>query len=107
YRSRGVSASVVILGAIRDAGQGDRTAKELNLNLPKMGTSPASSVGEAVLQAIRSDRAEIVVMPGPGRFLKAVMDMFPALGPVMNRAAGANNTMETVVEHRKRQALKG
>ena len=105
YRARGVSASVVILGAIRDAGQGDRTARELGLDLPKMGTTPASAVGEAVLHAIRKDRAEMVVMPGPGRVLKAVMDLFPGLGPAMNRAAGASKTMATVIEHRKREAL--
>jgi short-subunit dehydrogenase len=104
YRVRGVSASVVILGAIRDAGQGDRTAKELNLNLPRMGTSPAAAVAEAVLQAILKDKAEIVVMPGPGRLLKAVMDLFPGLGPAMNRAAGASKTMDRVIAFRKRQA---
>ena len=104
YRARGVSASAVILGAIRDAGQGDRTARELNLNVPKMGTSPASEVAKAVLHAIRRDRAEIVVMPGPGRLLKAVMDLFPALGPAMNRAAGADKTMASVIEHRRGQA---
>ena len=104
YRARGVSASAVVLGAIRDAGQGDRTARELNLKLPKMGTSPASEVAKAVLHAIRTDRAEIVVMPGPGRLLKAVMDLFPSLGPAMNRAAGADKTMAGVIEHRRRQA---
>jgi short-subunit dehydrogenase len=105
YRARGVSASAVILGAIRDAGQGDRTAKELNLNLPKAGTSPATDVAKAVLHAIRKDKAEIVVMPGPGRLLKAVMDLFPSLGPAMNRAAGADRTMAMVVEHRAQQTL--
>jgi short-subunit dehydrogenase len=104
YRARGVSASAVVLGAIRDAGQGDRTAKEVGLDLPKMGTSPASEVAKAVLQAIQEDKAEIVVMPGPGRLLKAVMDLFPALGPAVNRAAGANRTMETVIEFRRRKA---
>lgn len=104
YRQRGVSASVVILGAIRDAGQGDRTAKELGLRVPAMGTSPAGDVGRAVLAAIKKDRAEIVVMPGPGRLLKAVMDLFPGLGPAVNRAAGADKTMQTVIEFRKQQA---
>ncbi|TMF39534.1 MAG: SDR family NAD(P)-dependent oxidoreductase [Chloroflexi bacterium] len=106
YRARGVIASVVILGAIRDAGQGDRTAKEVGLKLPSAGTSPASAVGRAVLTAINKDKAEIVVMPGPGRVLKAVMDLFPGLGPAMNRAAGANDTMRTVIEFRK-QRLNG
>jgi len=106
YRARGVSASVVILGAIRDAGQGDRTAKELGLKLPSAGTSPAGAVGRAVLKAILKDKAEIVVLPGPGRVLKAVMDLFPGLGPAMNRAAGANDAMRTVIEFRK-QRLNG
>jgi len=101
YRARGVSASVVILGAIRDAGQGDRTAKEVGLKLPSAGTSPAGAVGRAVLTAILKDKAETVVLPGPGRLLKAVMDLFPGLGPAMNRAAGANDTMRTVIEFRK------
>ena len=101
-----MSASVLILGAIRDAGQGDRTAKEVGLKLPSAGTSPASAVGRAVLTAINKDKAEMVVMPGPGRVLKAVMDLFPGLGPAMNRAAGADDTMRTVIEFRK-QRLNG
>ncbi len=104
YQARGVSASAVILGAIRDAGQGDRTAKEVGLDVPKMGTAPARAVAKAVLHAIQKDRAEIVVMPGPGRLLKAVMDLFPGLGPAMNRAAGADRTMRTVIEFRRKQA---
>src|SRR5947209_3734339 len=101
YRDRGVSASVIVLGAIRGAGQGQRTADELGQKMPALGTSPASSVGKAVLTAIRRDRAEIVVMPGPGRVLKALMDLFPALGPAMNQAAGANATMRRVIELRR------
>src|SRR5947209_8787053 len=101
YRRRGVSASAVVLGAIRDAGQGERTAQELGLDLPRMATSPATVVGRAVLTAIVKDRAEIVVLPGPGRLLKALMDLFPGLGPAINRAAGAEETMRTVIEHRR------
>lgn len=106
YRSRGVSASVIVLGAIRDAGQGQRTADELGLKMPAMGTSPAKVVGKAVLAAIQHDRAEIVVLPGPGRLIKALMDLFPSMGPAMNRAAGADATMRSVIEHRKR-SVKG
>lgn len=104
YRGRGVSASVIVLGAIRDAGQGQRTADELGIKLPAVGTSPASAVAKAVLAAIQHDRAEIVVMPGPGRFIKALMDLFPGLGPAMNQAAGANATMRSVIELRKQPA---
>src|SRR2546428_272059 len=52
YRARGGGAAVWILGAIRDAGQGARTAKEAGLKLPSGGTSPAGAVGRAVLTAI-------------------------------------------------------
>lgn len=103
FRTRGVSASVVILGAIRGAGQGERTAKEVGLKLPAMTTTPAEAVGRAVLRAIEKDKAEIVVMPGPGRLIKALMDLFPGLGPAMNRAAGADKTMRAVIEFRRRQ----
>jgi short-subunit dehydrogenase len=101
YRSRGVSASVLVLGAIRDAGQGQRTSDELGLKMPRAGTSPATTVGKAVVTAIRKDRAEIVVMPGPGRLLKALLDLFPSLGAVMSDRAGATATMRKVVEFRK------
>jgi short-subunit dehydrogenase len=106
YRSRGISASVIVLGAIRDAGQGQRTADELGLKMPAMGTSPAKVVGKAVLAAIQRDRAEIVVLPGPGRLIKALMDLFPSMGPAMNRAAGADATTRSVIEHRK-HSVKG
>src|SRR6266571_8143485 len=53
YKSRGVSASVIVLGAIRDAGQGQRTSDELGLKLPAMGTSPAGAVAKAVMAAIQ------------------------------------------------------
>ena len=102
YRRRGVTASVIVLGAIRDAGQGQRTSDELGLGMPRFGTSPASAVAEAVLTAIRKDRPEVVVMPGPGRLIKALLDLFPGLGPSMNRMAGADATMRRVIEFRKR-----
>ena len=32
------------------------------------------------------------------------MDSFPALGPTINRATGANKTMRTVADYREREA---
>ena len=97
---------MVVLGAIRDAGQGQRTADQLGMKMPAMGTSPAKAVGKAVVAAIEKDRAEIVVMPGPGRLIKALMDLFPSMGPAMNRAAGANATMRKVKEFRKQSSAR-
>jgi len=43
-------------------------------------------------------------MPGPGRLLRAVMDYFPALGPTLNRAAGATTTMLKIIELREEKS---
>jgi NADP-dependent 3-hydroxy acid dehydrogenase YdfG len=92
YRSRGVSSSALILGAIGGDGQGQRTMDELGLSVPRMAQamlSTPAAVADAVVQAIKRDRAIVVVMPGPGGVLKSVMDAFPGLGPRMNEMGGA------------------
>jgi short-subunit dehydrogenase len=103
YRRRGVSASVLILGAIRDAGQGQRMLDESGMKASGF-MAPAESVARAVVKAVKKDRAELVVMPGPGRLMRTIMDYFPALGPAVNRAAGANTTMQKVIELREAKA---
>ena len=103
YRRRGVSASVLILGAIRDAGQGQRMLDESGMKASGF-MAPAESVARAVVRAVKKDRAELVVMPGPGRLMRAIMDYFPALGPAVKRAAGADTTMQKVIELREAKA---
>ena len=66
--------------------------------------APAESVAHAVIKAVAKDRAELVVMPGPGRLLRAIMDYFPALGPALNRAAGASATMQKIIELREQKS---
>jgi short-subunit dehydrogenase len=105
YRARGVSGSVVILGAIRDAGQGQRTSDEMGTKMPKAATSPASDVAKAVVSAISADRAEIVVMPGPGRVLLALLELFPSLGATLNKLGGARATMAGVIAHRRQNPV--
>ena len=65
---------------------------------------PAESVAHAVIKAVAKDRAELVVMPGTGRLLRAIMDYFPALGPALNRAAGASATMQKIIELREQKS---
>src|SRR5215510_6979887 len=103
YRPRGVSASVLILGAIRDAGQGQRMLDESGMKASAF-MAPAGSVARAVVKAVKKDRAELVIVPGPGRLLRAIMDYLPALGPALNRAAGATTTMQRIIEQRKATA---
>ncbi len=104
YRARGVSASTLILGPVGEAGVGARTAEELGLKLPPIGLVSPAQIGQLTVRAIRSDKAELAIMPGPGKALRALMDRFPGLGPAMNRATGTAKTMATVAQHREREA---
>jgi len=99
YRDRGVSSSALVLGMIRGAGQSQRMSDEAGLPVPPLSV-PVEVVGRAVVRAIRRDVAEVVVMPGPGRLVKAVMDLFPSFGPWMNRRSGATATLRNVMDHR-------
>src|SRR5439155_15317009 len=103
YRRRGVSASTLILGPVREAGVGARTAEEVGLKVPPFVASPRS-VGKATVRAIVRDKAELALLPGPGWVMRAFMDRFPGTGPAMNRVAGVNKTMLTVAEYREREA---
>ena len=103
YHPRGVSASVLILGAIRGTGQGQRMLDESGMKASGF-MAPAESVAHAVIKAVAKDRAELVVMPGPGRLLRAIMDYFPALGPALDRAAGASATMQKIIELREQKS---
>ena len=97
YHARGVSASVLILGAIRDTGQGQRMLDEAGMKTSRF-MAPAEAVARAAVKAVNKDRVELVIQPGPGRLLRAVMDYFPGLGPALNRAAGISTTMQKVIE---------
>jgi short-subunit dehydrogenase len=103
YHAHGISASVLILGAIRGAGQGQRMLQESGMK-PSGLMAPAEDVARAVVKAVTKDKAELVIQPGPGRLLRAILDYFPALGPALNRAAGATTTMQKIIEQREAKA---
>jgi short-subunit dehydrogenase len=100
YHQRGVSASALILGPIRGAGQGQRTSDELGLKTSRFMV-PAEAVANAVVKVVSTDRAELVLMPGPGRLLRAILDYFPGLGPALNRSAGVSDVMTRVLTYRE------
>jgi short-subunit dehydrogenase len=104
YRHRGVSASSLILGPVGEAGVGARTAREVGIKLPPVGLVSPAKIGKLIVRAIRSDKAELAVLPGPGKLMRALMDRFPGLGPALNKASGTNRTMQTVAEYREREA---
>jgi len=103
YRDQGVSCSAVILGAVKDTGLGQRTLDETGLKSNTAFMVSAQAVAKAVVRAIEKDKAEIVVMKGPGRLMKALMDYFPAFGPAMNKMAGADKIVNAVADYRDAQ----
>ena len=103
YRKTGVWATTLILGAVKDAGVGARTIDEVGLKVNTAFASKPEKVAAATLKAIDKRKVEIVVNPGPGRFMKALLDYFPGMGPTLNRASGAEKTMTTVADYREAQ----
>ena len=103
YRRAGVSATAIVLGAVKDAGLGQRTLDELDLQTNTSFMVTPEKVAKAVVRAIEKDKAEIVLMPGPGRLLKALMDLYPGFGPTMNRISGGEKFMGLVADHREAQ----
>jgi short-subunit dehydrogenase len=106
YRTAGVSSSVLVLGSIGGAGTTARTLEETNLHMSAMGKaflSPPEAVARAVVKAISRDKAEIVIMPGPGRLMKALLDLFPGMGPMMNQMGGVTPLMKQIADFRERQ----
>ena len=101
YRTTGVSASALVLGAVRDTGVGQRTLDETGLESSTAFMVKPERVAAAVVRAIEKDKAELVVMRGPGRLLKALLDYFPGLGAAMNRLAGAERLMSSVADYRE------
>jgi short-subunit dehydrogenase len=104
YRKVGVSSSVLILGSIGGAGVGARTLEELHVRQSAMANalmSPPEAVARAVLTSVWRDKAEIAVMPGPGRLLRALMDLFPGLALLMGQTAAP--TMKQVADLREQQ----
>lgn len=101
YREQGVWATSLILGAIKDAGIGARTMEEVGLKVNTSFAARPEKVAAAVLRAIDKRKVEIVVNPGPGRSLKALLDYFPGMGPALNRVSGADKVMTAVADHRE------
>ena len=103
-RRSGVSASAIVLGAVKNAGLGQRTIDEVGIKTNTTYMVKPEKVARAVMRAIDKDKAEIVVMPGPGRLMKSLMDLFPGFGATMNRASGAEKTMGAVADFRQAAA---
>ena len=95
----------MVLGAVKEAGLGQRTLDETGIKASTAFMVSPQKVAKAVIRAIEKDKAEIVVVPGPGRFMKALMDLFPGVGSTMNRVSGAEKLMGTVADFREAEHM--
>jgi hypothetical protein len=57
-----------------------------------------------VVKAVKKHRAELVVMPGPGRLIRGLMDYFSGLGSAVNQGTGANTTIQKIIQLREAKA---
>jgi hypothetical protein len=70
-------------------------------------SSPAEAVARGVVKVLKTDKPELVIMPGPGRLMKALMDFFPGMGPRMNQRAGVTARMKQVADLREQEHAQG
>jgi short-subunit dehydrogenase len=106
YRKAGVSSSAIILGSIGEVGTSVRTMAETGLRFSAMDKASMSSpkaVAQAVVKSIRRDKAEIVIMPGPGRIMRALLTLFPGMGQRMIQLTGGARLVDQIVEFREQQ----
>jgi hypothetical protein len=82
---------------------GARAEQETGVKSPSFPLPHARTVGKAAVRAIKRDKSEIVIFPGPGRLMKSPMDFFPGMGPSMNRMTGTNGLMEEMAIAREQQ----
>jgi len=107
YRGTGVSASVICPGFV-EAGIYQRVVEDTGLTAPWiLGTSPPDAVAKAVLQAIKKDIPEIIVNPGPTRFLTTIAEFSPSFAEWFGRQFGISKWFKKVAEIRERKEVLG
>ncbi len=103
YRRSGVSASVVCPGFVED-GMYAKTKQEFGVEAPRrLGVSKPEAVARGVLRAIKKDLPEVIVNPGPIRWLLAATAISPSLGEWILERTGADAVFHKVAELRADQ----
>jgi short-subunit dehydrogenase len=80
YRGRGVSASAVVPGFVRGVGMYARAREAAGFRRAwALGTVRADAVAGGVLRALRHDPPEVLVQPGPTRWMLTLGELLPGL----------------------------
>jgi short-subunit dehydrogenase len=82
----GIGVSAVCPTFVSEAGMWAETGMKAH---PSVGDVRPEEVAEAVVSAIKDDRAEVVVAPLPGRISAAVGSLLPEVAAKVARASGA------------------
>jgi len=94
----GVSASVILAGQFTDIGVSAQALKETGVRKPKsVPTSPPETAGQAVIQALQKDLAEIAI-PGPALLFTRI----PPLGTLFLERTGVAAMLKEVATIRGR-----
>ena len=96
----GVGCSVICPGFIADDGMYARFAESGLKASPILGVSKMHKVTEAVVDAIRKNRAEIIVNPTPLRPVLMVDVVAPGLHPNVMKAFGVTRLFKAAAEMR-------
>jgi short-subunit dehydrogenase len=87
----GVSASVISPGFISDEGMFSERQRSSGVEVSKLlGTSRSEDVASAVVRALREDRVELLVNPGPIRAMQALSAFAPGLASWIQKRIGVN-----------------
>ena len=94
----GVSASVILAGQFTDIGVSAQALKETGVRKPKSApTSPPEAAGQAVIQALQKDLAEIAI-PGPALLFTRI----PPLGTLFLERTGVAAMLKEIATIRGR-----
>jgi len=104
FRDSGVSASVICPGFV-ESGMYERSRKH-GLRAPRvLGSTTPEQVAEAVVRAVKKDKPEVMINPGPIRLLLALPTLLPSVAEWGRIRLGTDNLYKKAAEIRARKRL--
>jgi short-subunit dehydrogenase len=101
-RGSGVSASAVCPGFVDDAGMYQDMKDETGMKIPVVvGTTKPDKVARAFVKALKADRVELRVNPGPVRLVLALGVFSPSLAQLLTRLSGIVEPARALAEQRR------
>ena len=104
FRRRGVSATAICPGFVSDAGMYEVMERKAGARASRLaGTSTPQKVAAAMIRAIKKDKPEVIVNPGPMRLLSGISELFPGMFERVFPIFGSNKLFEKVAKREAEQ----